>query len=90
MSTRLTRNARRLPWVTRLRESSQCRAAVPSALSIVRACRMPAWWRFDALVVSEAKSGDYCWQHLNYACLGADQHEEKRADDWFAKHGVVD
>lgn len=90
MSTHLTRNARRLPWVTRLHEPSQCRAAVPSALSIVRPCGIAAWWHFAALTRSSAKSGDYCWQHLSYACLGADQHEEKRADDWFAKHGVVD
>lgn len=95
-STRNTRNARRLPWVTKLKRSQACQhpKGVPSAKAIredrVRMCMNPAWWHFKALQRSFPRSGNYCWSHLIYGAMYGDKLEEMRADTWFAKHGVVD
>lgn len=95
-STRNTRNARRLPWVTKLKRPTPCQhvKGEPSQKAIredrVRMCKNPAWWRFVSLKRSFPRTGNYCWAHLIYGATYGDRLEETRTDTWFAKHGVVD
>jgi hypothetical protein len=92
----------RLPWVTRLEETTSCDGYRWSAMSF-RArrdpelmakykCRAPARWKFRALKrnLMFSQDGTYCWSHLWAMGLQHDMTEEARTWRGLARMVSVD
>lgn len=52
-------------------------------------CKRMAHWKFTALKISNADSGNYCWTHVVCQGLHGDGVEWNATDNWTKKHDAL-